>query len=360
MVVDYLQHRKNVLERFKELVGDKRANKFIKFYDNRYKVLGDNFTQFIDPLFAYRLLDDFYKVKKLGTQSYGIVGIGGSGKSTFLKNLLYFLDPTITHDRIHTKLLPFAKKLKEIPTNRAMKGIGLDEPDGGHHFSSAEGVMLRNIVGKWRQQQIFFSICATDISDIPTYIFRKLNVLIFLPNWGTAYVFRDMPKKKQFILQEIKTHYQRAKGYNVFFEYAKKRPYGFQKISTYGTSPLDLLEGKDYLKSKRIDYEHDIDSFIKHGERSSVKFAGGQVFARDYRGIIVNLVRGLYDNGVKQKDIALQANIPQQTVNQYIIEYKNEKKFQKMPKNRKPFHRPQIGSKEKNIKLSSDNGKKQS
>lgn len=254
--IDYERHKQEVHEKIKARYGTQRADTFTKFYKNRYDRWG---RSFIDYRLAFTLIDDYYQVRKLGTICYGIVGTKGQGKSTLMKNIMYWLHPYTTHKYITDKITKAIDMLDSFPPVDARRPVGLDEPDGGYHFSSKEGMALRRVVGAWRQQQIYFLMCATDMANIPPYIYRDLDVLIFVPYHGIAYVFRNKPRLRQYIVQDIKREYnKRGTGYGVFFEIAKKKPSGFLKINTHQTSPLDLKEGKAYLTSKARGYKEDI------------------------------------------------------------------------------------------------------
>jgi len=319
---EYATHKKEVREILLNRKTIERTNTFMNFYSNRY----DKYDRsFIDYKLAYRLIDDYHRVKKLGTIVYGIVGEGGTGKSTFLKNILYFLSPEFNNNAITTDLLSFVKVIDSYPKLNALKSVGLDEPDDGLHFSSNEGKRFRKIIGKWRQQQLFIGICATDPSDIPAYLFRKLHTLFFLPYHRVGYEFRNIPRKGIYLLQELKNAYKDRKGYGTFFEYMKKHPRHYFRFETSSLSPLDIdkKSKEEYLENKSKDYDNDIKGFItmvqKKEDKENIKPVINKVVLTDIQQQVLDL---LYDG----KNVEEIANIRKITTRSVFVCIKGIKK----------------------------------
>jgi len=252
------KHKQDVYEVLKKKYGEVRATKFISFYKSRYDKFG---RSFIDYKLAFQLVDDYHFVKRVGTKWYACVGSGGTGKTTLLKNIMYFLDPTFNVDCTTTTVYSFVKKLRDFKTVGSMKALFMDEPDDDLTSNSKAGKVLRKILGKARQQKLFLGFCATDLKDIPPYIFRKLDGIFFLPYWGTGMYFENQPKRKKYVVQEIRNQYgDRGKGYGIFFQKAKD--IGCLRFTTLVKVPLDNEQEKQYLRDKKKDYELDIDNML--------------------------------------------------------------------------------------------------
>lgn len=252
---NYQLHKKQIYEVVKKKYGEQRAKKFIDFFSQRY----DKYNRsFIDHKLAIALMDDYKYCERIGTKWYAFVGVGGTGKSTIAKNVFYFLDPTFSHQRITTDIKKLVKIISELPSTNALNACFMDEPDDSIIANSKDGKILRKIFGKIRQQQIFIGICATDLKDIPPYIFRKLDGVFFTPYLSKGMYFKNRPKQKSYILQKIRFHYDR-KGYSIFFELQKEK--GCILFDTHKYTPIDFEE-KQYLKDKREDFESDIKDFL--------------------------------------------------------------------------------------------------
>jgi hypothetical protein len=258
-------------------------NLFLQFYANRYDTFGRNFIPYE---LAWWLRDDYEYVKRVGTYVYAFVGVGGTGKSTLLKNVMYFLDSKFSNKNLHTDIHSFVNDLAASTTIGSMKAIGMDEPDDDIAPQSKDGKILKSIFGKFRQQQLFMGICATDLKDIPTYIWRKLNAIFFLPYLGRAMLFENKPKKGEYILQEIRNEYA-DKGYQVFFNLSRRK--GCLKFNTQRYTPLDSAQELEYLNTKAKDYMDDLHKFAVAGNAES---------QRD------EIIRKMYAKGLTQEKIA--------------------------------------------------------
>lgn len=254
--VDWEQHKKDVYIEVLKRAGEDKAKKFIDFYAARYDKYGRNL---IDWKLAYWLMNDYYYVKNIGTRWYACVGMGGTGKSTLMKNIFYFFDDTLKPDRVQLGTLGFLKNLKKFSVNNSMKAMFMDEPDDSINTSSQSGKALREVLGKMRQQNLFLGICATDLKDIPIYIFRKLDGIIFLPNLGNYMFFRNRPIKKDYPLQSIRRDYG-IMGYKVFWSLSQSK--GCMKGRTYNVNPFTAEEEEQYRKVKGEDYFGSVDKAI--------------------------------------------------------------------------------------------------
>ncbi len=235
--------------------GKSQADIFIKSYGNRY----DKFNRtFVHPKLAYSLIDDYHFVKGIGTKWFACVGPGGSGKTTVMKNIFYFLDPTFDNSRVCLKTSELIKNIQKFPILNSMKAVLMDEPDDDLHSSSKGGKMFREVLGKNRQQHLFLGICATDLKDIPPYIFRKVSTVIFCPKKNEGMYFSDNPDYKVFSMQKIRTDYV-EKGYNLFYKLLKER--GGFRFQTFPGVPLE--DEKGYISAKAKDYNNSLKNFSK-------------------------------------------------------------------------------------------------
>lgn len=255
--VNWEQHKQDIHSIITKRNGIDKANKFIAHYSSRYDKFG---RSLMDWKLAFWLMDDYYAVKNIGTRWYACVGEGGTGKTTLLKNVFYFFDETLAPSRVQMDTEGFLKQLKKFSVNDSMKGMFMDEPDDTINTSSNAGKALREVLGKMRQQNLFLGICATDLKDIPIYIFRKLNGIIFLPAQGSYMFFKNNPAKQSYPLQEIRKLYGLL-GYKVFYQLRGR--HGCLTGRTYNINPFDAAQEREYKEEKAKDYLGSIDRAIE-------------------------------------------------------------------------------------------------
>jgi hypothetical protein len=264
-IINYQKHKEDIFNIIKEKYSEKKAITFIKHYSNRY----DQFNRsYIDWKLAYWLMDDYHYIQKKGTRWFAVVGIGGTGKTTLLKNVLYWLDPQFNMDMLSFDIDKFVKNLGDLPRIKSKRAVMLDEPDDKYHISSKKGIILRRILGKLRQQHLCIGLCATDLNDIPAYMFRKLDAIFFLPRLGKYMLFKNRTKKGSYLIQRIRKEYS-IKGYQIFYELQKQS--GCLKGSTQVGSPFDLIDNTKYLDEKEADYTKDIKEFLSINKESNNK-----------------------------------------------------------------------------------------
>lgn len=290
--INYPQHLIDVEEWVRERYSKDptKPKKFIALYKNRY----DKHQQsYIDYRLAVALMEDYAYVRKKGTRWYALVGEGGTGKTTLAKNIGYFFDDTLTLERVNMSMISFVKSMDDQKTVAAQKAIILDEPDEDISANSQLGHKLKAILGKARQQRLYLIFCATDLKDIPPYIFRKINGVFFLPYLGKAMYFKNRPRKFMYPLQVLRENYGK-KGYGIFKELERKyRPI---KFDTKAGVPLTYKDEKKYLEIKEQDYKQSQQDFIKLWEKKH-----GNRPKEDTR---LNIILNMKNKGLKLKEIA--------------------------------------------------------
>lgn len=249
---DWLGHLIDVFTQTKENYGLDNALKFLDYYLVVYKTHG---RSYIDYRLGIALFDEYKSAKRIGTRLYACIGIGGAGKTTIMKNVLYFLDPTLNNSMITTEMKQSMNLLLQVPKD-SYKSILMDEPDDEIHQSSKEGKQIRRVAGKWRQHGVFIAICATDVSDIPPYLWKKVHGLFFCPDYGQVWFFQNRPKELKFPIQRIKRDIMQY-GYDLLVALRKHA----RIFKSYGETPLDN-EKTEYEETKWDDYIEDINKTI--------------------------------------------------------------------------------------------------
>jgi hypothetical protein len=288
--VDYGKHCREVYEFAMQKFGDAKAKKFINHYKSRYDIYN---RSFIDYKLAMTLMNDYRFVHRVGTRWFAIVGTGGTGKTTLMKNILYYLDNQFDNSFLAFDIDKMVEIISKLPVVDARRAIGIDEPDDQYHISSKKGKILRKIFGKIRQQKLWLCFCATDLKDIPPYIFRKLDGIFFTPSLGKFMFFKDRPKKKDYAIQFIRNKYS-ERGYEIFFDMAKKKR--CLSGTTIRDSPFDLNQKDKYLVDKQADFKNDISNFISMKDVTTV--GGPPKRNIDY------VVKRLFERGMKKIEIA--------------------------------------------------------
>ena len=299
------KHKQEVYEKISNKYGAKAATKFMQVYCSRY----DKFNRsFIDYNLAFWLMDDMAHVNKIGTKWYAFLGVGGVGKTTILKNVFYFLDNTFEPKRLSTDIREFITHIAEFETVNAGKAVAMDEPDDDIGSQSKAGKKLRKIFGKIRQQKLFLGICATDLKDIPPYIFRKLDGIIFCPVLGEYWFFKNRPKQGSYILQEIRNQYS-EKGYKVFQELKNRT--GCLRGHTMAGTPFNPAQEQGYLKDKAADFRRDLTEFVAFNAQDVTNLK------KDWRPEVVRKFREM---GLKDAEIAPLVGLTRQRVQQLAHE----------------------------------------
>jgi len=307
-IVNYEQHKMDIFNAIAKRYGEKRAKKFIDVYSSRFDKPG---RSFIDYKLAYWLMDDLAYVNRIGTKWYACVGVGGTGKTTIMKNMFYFLDPTFDIKRTTTSIDGFIRILNDIPTVGAKCAVLMDEPDDDVSHQSKKGKILRKIFGKIRQQQLYIGICATDLKDIPPYMFRKLDGIIFCQALGKFMFFKNRPNKGSYPIQRIRDEYTKL-GYKVFFKLRKSA--GCLCGDTGPRTPFDINMERKYLNNKEADFKGDIKDYLVHAQPESKE---AEINLRDK--IIVKMKK----KKLKDQEIADLLDLSRQRIQQIVAKYAN-------------------------------------
>jgi hypothetical protein len=199
------------------------------------------------------------------------------------------------------------KNISQLPKTKARRGVMMDEPDDKYHISSEKGKIFRRIIGKLRQQHLAIGLCATDLNDIPPYMFRKIDRIFFTPYLGKFMLFKNRPKKQSYLIQEIRKDYTN-KGYKIFFQLKGKE--GCLGGTTIKASPFDFTDNDEYLKNKLSDYERDIQSFLDKSTDSEKRKESD-----DKRTEIIKI---MHKNGLSHTKIAENVGLSRQRIQQLL------------------------------------------
>lgn len=274
----------------RKLFSPANVDIFMDYYAKKYEPFGRNL---IDFRLAWALMDDYFYVKNNGTKWYAIVGIGGTGKTTLTKNLMYFQDSSFR--QTPRMAFDYQKFTSHLQSMQKMNGVFLDEPDDDVHPMSAAGRKLRSLCGKARFQHFFIGICATDLSDIPSFIYKKLSGIIFLPYKGKGYFFKDSPEKGIYIIQRIKKEYK-DEGYGVFMKLAKHEENCIE-FYTHNMSPLSAEQEVKYIDEKTSDYDRTIKELDESLKKNGKSLPDVKTIERDL------IIKRMNDAGYTKEEV---------------------------------------------------------
>jgi hypothetical protein len=307
------QHKKDIYESLIKEKGERKAKMFIEHYALRY----DKYNRpFLDWQLAVELYKDYVRVGHNKIAWYAIVGAGGVGKSELAKNCAYFLDADFTPaNGLCDNFYRFTEILKSFPSKHAMRAAVLDEPDVAISPSSEEARALRPVFGKARAQQLFLFFCATEMSDIPNFVYKRLNNIIFLAERnntkGVALLYKDRPKLRRYYMGRLKKDYMEKLSYSVFFEYEKKA----RKLNTYKGTPFTVVQEAAYEQNKENDYINTLDRAHK-----TLKYKTREIKDK-HKELLVRTVKKFKELGYTNKKIADTLEYSDRYIGEIIQEY---------------------------------------
>lgn len=290
--IDWEQHKLDVTARVTESHGAKYAAQFIEHYASRYDQYRRNFLAW---KLALVLKDEYHFVRRNSTAIYACVGPGGSGKTTLMKNVLYWFWPEFSNDRLVWDNYNFVKVLRHT---QKFEAVHVDEPDDTFAPISREGKLLRAVLGRMRQKNVFIGICATDMNDIPPYIWRKVRGVFYTPFKGKGMLFIDRPEDQSFPISAIRNEYK-DKFYRVFFEHSHDAGAFSFDTGPHTHIPPELEE--QYVVDKADEFDRTMDEFLASGITGK---SGGKASQMNF----------LVNEGWNQEKVAKFMGVTQQMV----------------------------------------------
>jgi len=247
--IDYDRWKLEVYRHYQSKFGDKYAKPFIEFVSNRYDKFRKNF---IAHKILWRAFDLHNKVLNLNQhQVYGCFGRGGYGKSTVIKNILYFHDPTFNQSRIASTMDGFQEVLCNVLNNKGggkYKSILIDEPSKETHSSSKEWRMTEDLLGQIRQNNLFIGICATKLDNVKPSLYGMVTQ-IFAFRTHFYYDFYD-EEKSEGVTGLIKKEYNKTRTYECFHDRKVIKKALVKNVYSYRKTPVDEQQ-KDYDYEKK-------------------------------------------------------------------------------------------------------------
>jgi hypothetical protein len=305
--VNYHEHLMGVYKETIKKRGLSDAKKFISIYRNRY----DSYNRsFIDYKLGWKLMDLRTKIKK-GTLHIGIVGLGGIGKSYLAKNMSFFLDEyfDVTQD-VKVTSYKVMKRIDKLPKKDCRRCIIADEPDNSYHPMSKNGKQLASIIGQWRIMGLYFIICATDLKDIPLYIYNKLRYLIFVPYHGAAWWFEDKPKQLQYNLLDIRKDYVKM-GFKAFTKRYYDSSCDIKLFNTHDALPIHKVKEEIYEDNKLFNLDKSIKDYLSEN-KPKLNAKGRKLKEQTI------IIKKLHEKGFNQNMISSLFNLSKGRVSQIV------------------------------------------
>ncbi len=295
-VMDWLARRNNPPKRITEF------NKwFSKVYDPKQRV-------YFDKRLICQLHKIYKKVKTRNTfTNIAFVGPGGTGKSTLAKQVFFTLNPKFSYKKgIAETTDRFVEKLEQADH---FDCILLDEPDETLHSLSKKGKLLKSILGRIRQKNLFMGICATELTSIPSLIYNKLDSIFYMPEPPRFEFYINNPSKEYYPVQMIKKGYKDS-GYSIFKKVKQSNLFIRGMFSK--ESPLSLEDEKEYLKEKEGDLNRTFKEYAKSKE-------GGHQNITDNIQVRNYFIKKMYKDGKgTQKEIGKLFNLRRDTINKIL------------------------------------------
>ena len=250
----YNEFKENFRTKLLSSNSESRVNKFMDWfshvYDRKQRV-------YFEKKLIWSIADIYFGTKKNNSEYWlAAVGQGGTGKSTILKQVLWTLDPTFNYTRICEDIDKFMDVLDKA---EHYQSVLLDEPDEELQVLSKKGKLVKSILGKIRQKNLFVGLCATEMTSLPSMMYNKLNGIFFMPVIPRFYFFRNDPKKWYYPVNTIRKDYK-VYGYYVFRRMLK----GFHTRGVFSkVVPLSKSEEKKYNEEKWKDLDDNFEKLKK-------------------------------------------------------------------------------------------------
>ncbi len=291
------------------------------FFDYVKSIYGEHKIICLSGSTMWRLFDNHMKViKKNQHQVYGAFGRGGVGKSTLMKNILYFHDPTFDHSRVVKSMDSFAFTLCDVlkmKDNGRYKAILIDEPSQATHQASMSWRLTEDVLGQIRQANLFIGVCATELRNIKPSLYSLITGLCaFTKPYVYDYYNED---KHPGITGEISKEYKKTNTYQVFYNPKIKKYAGPYRQWSYKRTPIDNTEGQ-YLKDKREEFMKSVNKLkkITEGKDPTTK----PKTTRVRKDSMLSLILDKREAGMSSREIGKQLNLSHNAVLRRIAKVK--------------------------------------
>lgn len=229
---------------------------------------------YLDKNAMLRLMIDHSTLRSNTMLSYGIVGLGGKGKTTLACNIAHFHDTKFNNSHLVWNYKEMAQRIED-DGYEMYRATVVDEPNDKPPTNSKASLALAEIFGQMRQICPVLIVCSTDLQDIHPTVFRKLNALFYINARGYCTMIRDAPEREEYPLSDIKRTYQ-TKGYKAFKDIIQKSRFPHLRFTTIKSNVLfDIEDGmdEDYLKQKKAEFKKSIGKLIDTKDKNNVEKA---------------------------------------------------------------------------------------
>ena len=328
---NYVQYKKDVFDMY-----NKKFPQHKKGIKNFVEMISKAYDEKKRVYFPYKLM--FYLFGKRNyvkkkNQHYWIAFIGkkgGEGKSTLCGNMLYFLDNTFNEERVKLTYKEFISIIPKAKKENRFPSIQLDEPENKIHVLSWKGRQMRDILEKIRQLNLFVGVCANSLTSVPSFIYDRLDCIIYLENFRFWAWDNQLDKPRHTIISDIKKEFvKKGRGHGAFkdkkiIERAFLKNQCFSKDIAFST--------KEYIKEKKKDLIKEIKSYATPQDAQEQKT---KITTKD---MIYNILQK--NPKISNRKLCDTFNIPIRTVQYHTYKYKEELRINKKNKKSKTHTKP--------------------